>query len=138
MSDDWHSLPVRIYYEDTDAQGVVYFANYQRFMERGRTEWLRARGVSQSVLRQEHGLFFSLVTTSVHYRQPAMFDQQVLVLTRVDEIRGARVLFRQEVRLQETNALLCSAESVAACLDEKQLRPRRLPQSLQLLMQVEM
>jgi len=128
----WNVLPVRIYYEDTDAQGVVYFANYQRFMERGRTEWLRANKVEQDVLRRDHGLIFSLTTANVRYHKPAQLDQQVVVCTRVSQIKGVRVTFEQEVRLgDEQGPLLASAENVAASLDAETLKPRRLLPELQ-------
>jgi acyl-CoA thioester hydrolase len=136
LSDQWHSLPVRIYYEDTDSQGIVYFANYQRFMERGRTEWLRDHAVSQEVLHRIHGLFFSLVSTSVNYHKPALLDQQVCVRTRLKELRGARIVFAQEVR--DTGAdgdLLTSAECVAVCIDAASLKARRLPNELKQVLQ---
>ena len=134
---DWNSLPVRIYYEDTDSQGIVYFANYQRFMERGRTEWLRDHHVSQEFLRKEHQLLFSLTNTSVKYHKPALLDQLVYVMTRVDELRGARITFLQEVRLEATDGeLLASAKSVAACIDALSLRPRRLSVELKHLLSV--
>jgi len=124
----WVETPVRVYYEDTDAQGVVYFAGYQRFMERGRTEWLRARNVQQDELRAEHELIFSLVTANVRYHRPARLDQALVVRTRVSEARGVRVSFEQEVRLESAGGeLLASAENVAVSLDAESLKPKRLP-----------
>jgi len=137
----WHSLPVRVYYEDTDAQGVVYFANYQRFMERGRTEWLRDHGISQEVLHREHRLFFSLTSSSVKYRLPAVLDDQLVVRTRVDRLRGASITFAQEVRRapdpsseDDEGELLTNAECVAACVDADSLKARRLPDELKALL----
>jgi acyl-CoA thioester hydrolase len=128
---DWHSLPVRIYYEDTDAQGVVYFANYLRFMERGRTEWLRAHGVTQSELMAEQNLCFGLQDTNIRFVKPARFDDSVVVMTRVTEARGARVRFEQAVRLAAPDGeLLASADCVAACLAADTYRPTRLPVNL--------
>jgi len=124
---DWHVWPVRVYYEDTDAQGIVYFANYLRFMERGRTEWLRARGVSQSVLAREHHLCFSLISTDIKFVRPAVFDDELNVKTRVIAVTGARIHFEQTVSRSASDELLCSAACVAACLDTETLRPRRLP-----------
>ena len=86
----WFSLPVRVYYEDTDAQGVVYFASYLRFMERGRAEWLRGYGLEQSVLTRDYNLCFSLVSTSVRFVQPARIDDSLLVPTRLGAMSGAR------------------------------------------------
>jgi tol-pal system-associated acyl-CoA thioesterase len=131
LSSEWHSHSVRIYYEDTDAQGIVYFANYQRFMERGRTEWLRDYGITQEALHRTHGMFFSVVSTAVKYKKPALLDQQVVVMTRVQEVRGIRVVFAQEVRLDTAaGELLTSAECVAVCIDATTLKARRLPDAL--------
>ena len=88
VDDSWHELPVRVYFEDTDAQGVVYFANYLRFMERGRTEWLRANGLEQSVLIADHNLCFSLADTDVKFKRPARFDDQLQVRTKVGKTAG--------------------------------------------------
>ncbi len=131
FNDEWHALPVRVYYEDTDAQGVVYFANYLRFMERGRTEWLRAHGVQQSKLMREQNLCFGLMDTNIRFLAPARFDDSLAVLTRVTEVRGARVQFEQAVRRDSaTGDLLASAECLAACLSADSYRPRRLPVDL--------
>ena len=127
----WHSLPVRVYYEDTDAQGVVYFANYLRFMERGRTEWLRAHGVQQSRLMQDQNLCFGLLDTNIRFLLPARFDDNLVVLTRVTEVRGARVNFEQAVRREAADGvLLADAACVAACLAADSYKPRRLPADL--------
>ncbi len=128
---DSHDFRVRVYYEDTDAQGIVYFANYLRYMERGRTEWLRARGVDQSALSREHGLCFSLTNTAVQFRKPAVFDDELVVRTTVTKLSGARVGFRQDIfRGSAAGDLLCTGECEAACLDVATLKPRRLPRGL--------
>ena len=130
-SEAWDTLPVRVYYEDTDAQGVVYFANYLHFMERGRTEWLRARGIEQERLRREQNLCFSLTNTTVRFLRPARFDDCLNIRTRVTKISGARVMFEQAVhRDDDSDELLCSAECVAACITADTFRPRRLPPGL--------
>lgn len=137
LSGEWHSHSVRIYYEDTDAQGIVYFANYERFMERGRTEWLRDYGITQEALHRKYGLFFSLVSTAVKYIKPALLDQQVVVMTRVKEIRGIRIVFAQEVRLDTAaGELLTSAECVAVCINATTLKARRLPDTLKQVLNV--
>ncbi|MCP3999837.1 MAG: tol-pal system-associated acyl-CoA thioesterase [Gammaproteobacteria bacterium] len=124
-------MPVRVYYEDTDAQGVVYFANYLHFMERGRTEWLRTRGVEQDQLMQEQNLCFSLVNTQVHFLRPARFNDALSVRTRVTKVSGARIIFEQAVyRDDASDELLCSAECEAACITADTFRPRRLPPGL--------
>jgi len=133
--DGWVEFPLRIYYEDTDAQGVVYFANYQRFMERGRTEWLRVRKVEQDVLRREHNVIFSLISAAVKYHKPAQLDNEIIVRTRVSQAKGVRVCFEQEVRLNTADGeLLASAENVAASLNAESLRPTRLPAEVQAML----
>jgi acyl-CoA thioester hydrolase len=127
----WHTLPVRVYYEDTDAQGVVYFANYLRFMERGRTEWLRAHGVKQSSLMRDSNLCFGLLDTNIRFLLPGRFDDELVVMTRVTEVRGARVQFEQAVRRDSPDGeLLASAECMAACLAADSYKPKRVPVDL--------
>lgn len=128
---DSNVLPVRVYYEDTDAQGVVYFANYLRFMERGRTEWLRAKGINQSRLIAEQNLCFSLIETDVKFLRPARFDDRLVVVTRVLATKGARVEFEQAIRRETADGeLLCSAKCTAACLTADSFTPRRVPPEL--------
>ncbi len=123
-----HDIRVRVYYEDTDAQGIVYFANYLRYMERGRTEWLRARGVNQRTLSRDHNLCFSLTNTAVEFRKPAVFDDELVVRTTVTRQSGARVGFQQDIyRGSAEGELLCTGHCEAACLAVDTLRPRRLP-----------
>lgn len=127
----WHSLAVRVYYEDTDAQGVVYFANYLRFMERGRTEWLRSHGIEQDKLILAYNMCFSLINTSVRFLRPARFNEQLAVLTRVIRLAGARIAFEQAIhRDNPAGELLCSSECVVACLTADTFKPRRLPPEL--------
>ena len=130
-SNQRHTLNLRVYYEDTDAQGVVYFANYLRFMERGRTEWLRSRGVEQESLMREKNLCFSLIDTNIRFLRPARFDDQLAVVTSVLSARGARIKFAQAIyRDSDAGELLCSAECDAACLAADTFKPRRLPPGL--------
>jgi acyl-CoA thioester hydrolase len=91
-------LAVRIYLEDTDAQGVVYNASYFRFMERARTEWLRARGVDHDALRREHGVQLVLTRVETEFRVPARLSDVLEVEARIVESRGARVVFGHEIR----------------------------------------
>jgi acyl-CoA thioester hydrolase len=93
-----HVLPVRVYYEDTDAGGIVYHANYLRFAERGRTEMLRAIGIHQNDLRAETGLAFAVYKGDVHYIKPARLDDELLVETTLTELGGASVRVRQAIR----------------------------------------
>lgn len=126
-SDDWHEWPVRVYYEDTDAEGVVYFANYLKFMERGRTEWLRALGLEQDALRVRHRICFTITETDVRFRRPARFNDRLTVRTRLEDRRGARLTLAQAVRREGDGDDLVVARCVAACVDADEFRPRRLP-----------
>lgn len=122
---EWHEWPVRVYYEDTDAEGVVYFANYLKFMERGRTEWLRSMGVEQDVLRRDHGVCFTVTETDARFRRPARFNEQIIVRTRLRE-RG-RVRFVLDQAIWRADVELVTARCVAACVDAETFRPRRIP-----------
>ncbi|MFO1355977.1 MAG: tol-pal system-associated acyl-CoA thioesterase [Gammaproteobacteria bacterium] len=123
----WHQFPVRVYFEDTDAQGVVYYANYLRFMERGRTEWLRSHGVEQDRLQSTHGLCFSITAADVRFHRPARFNDELVVRTRLAGRQRVRFLVDQEVRLARDGTLLASARCEAACLEAAGFRPRRIP-----------
>ena len=87
--------PVRVYYEDTDAGGVVYYANYLKFMERARTEWLRTRGFEQDVLIKEQDLVFAVRSLSIDYLRPARLDDLLQVRVTVSELRRASIVFEQ-------------------------------------------
>ncbi len=125
-------LRVRVYLEDTDAQGVVYNAGYFRFMERARTEWLRAQGVDHTALLREHGMQLVLARVEAEFRAPARLDDLLEVEARVASARGARVVFEQAVRRAgEADApALCRATAEVACVDAAQGRPKRLPAAL--------
>ena len=130
-SDQRHTLKLRVYYEDTDAQGVVYFANYMRFMERGRTEWLRSRGIEQEPLMREHNLCFSLINTNARFLRPARFDDHLAVVTSASSTGRARVKFTQAIHRETADGeLLCSADSEAVCIAVDTFKPRRLPPGL--------
>ena len=130
-ANQWHRADFRVYFEDTDAQGVVYFANYLKFMERARTEWLRDRGLEQDQLADRHGLIFSIVETHNRFRSPARFNDVLVVLTRIVDHGRARFRLDQEIRRNELEGeTLCVGRCVAACLDADSFRPRRLPPGL--------
>ncbi len=121
----------RVYWEDTDAGGIVYHASYLRFLERARTEWLRARGIWQRQLASEAGVVFSIVTLQIQYHRPARLDDLLLIDCRPQRIGGASFGFAQRVWLEgQEQAPLASAQLRAACLDAQSLRPRRLPQRI--------
>ena len=118
-----HTLTLRVYYEDTDFGGVVYYANYLKFIERGRTEALRELGVDQVALKAA-GLVFVVRRVAADWLRPARFDDLLEVLTEVTEVGGASVRMVQEVR--RDGAALFRAAVQIACMDEAG-RPRRLP-----------
>lgn len=122
--------PVRVYWEDTDAGGVVYHTSYIRFFERGRTEWLRRLGHSQARLAAESGLLFTVVDLATRFMQPARLDDELLVSTHVSELTGATVTFEQQISRPADGAVLVSGSVRVACLDAQSFRPRRLPSSL--------
>ena len=122
--------PVRIYYEDTDSGGVVYYANYLKFMERARTEWLRARGVEQDALCREHGILFAVRTLRVDYQRPARFNDLLEVHSHVADTRGASLVFTQMIQRRDDAEPLCHAQVKVACIDAQTFRARRLPRPL--------
>ena len=125
------TFPVRVYWEDTDAGGVVYYANYLRFLERARSEWLRTIGIDQAALLRDERLQFVVVEANIRYHRPAHFDDALVVSVRIEELRGASVVFVQEIRRGTADGqLLISASVRAACLASDGLRPRPLPAAL--------
>ena len=122
--------PVRVYWEDTDAGGIVYYANYLKFMERARTEWLRALGCDQNRMRARHRLQFVVARADVEFRRPARFDERLDVGVRVLALRRASVELAQDVR-STSRELLCHARIRVGCVDTETLRPRGIPLSLQ-------
>jgi len=120
------SWRTRVYWEDTDGGGVVYYANYLKFMERARTEWLRSLGHSQMELAETHGFVFAVVEVKVNYRRPARLDDELLVsCVPVPEGR-ASLRFRQTVTRADAT-VLADGEVRVACVDAKTFRPRPLP-----------
>ncbi len=127
------TLPVRVYYEDTDAGGVVYYANYLKFCERARTEWLRTLGLSQQKLLDEQGLGFVVRSVQADYLAPARLDDALVVLTRVATLRRASLLFEQELRRGQE--LLFSARVLLASIDLNRHKPVAIPASLHALLE---
>jgi len=117
--------PVRVYYEDTDAGGVVYYANYLKFMERARTEWLRALGFEQTALTQEDGVIFVVRKVSVEYRQPAVFNDPLEATAYPAEIGRTRIVFQQTV--ERDGAVLASGRVEVACVNAVSFKPARIP-----------
>ncbi len=123
------SWPVRVYWEDTDAGGVVYHASYLRFMERARTEWLRALGVDQMVLKQNRSLAFLVRDMHIDFLRPALLDDELSVAVVVMERRAASILFTQTVARQDDTTLVRARVRVA-CVDTTRLRPAQIPADL--------
>ena len=119
------SWRARVYWEDTDGGGVVYYANYLKFMERARTEWLRALGHSQAELAEQFGFVFAVVEVKVNYRRPARLDDELTVTCLPVPEGRASIRFQQTVRRGEQT--LADGEVRVACVDAKTFRPRPLP-----------
>jgi acyl-CoA thioester hydrolase len=123
--------PVRVYYEDTDAQGVVYYANYFRFMERARTEWLRALGVDQVGLMQQERRIFVVTETKAEFVAPARFNEQIIVTARLAGLTRATFDIEQNIYLDSLDGKLLVRGGVrAAYLNADTMRPTRIPASL--------
>lgn len=116
---------VRVYWEDTDAGGVVFYANYLKFFERARTEWLRQFGHGQQALVDATGAIFVVTDTRVRYLKPARLDDEVRITVEPVEVSRVRMLIRQEATVADT--LLCEGEIAIACVDRGTFRPRRIP-----------
>lgn len=128
--------PVRVYYEDTDSGGVVYYANYLKFMERARTELLRSIGYEQDQLQQELGIIFAVHSASIQYKKPARFNDELNVVTTISSLARASILFKQSVYLDVSHhantapGLLADAEIKIACLNAEKFTPQSIPRSI--------
>jgi acyl-CoA thioester hydrolase len=127
--------PVRVYWEDTDGGAIVYYANYLRFLERARTEWLRACGHSQQQLAREPGILFAVVSVAVDYHAPARLDDELEVTCEPRAEGAASLRFAQRIYRAVRGgvadaALLVEASVRVACVDARSLKPKRLPQFL--------
>ena len=122
------SWPLRVYYEDTDAGGVVYYANYLKFFERARTEWLRSFGVNQDKLAEEQNLIFVVRSAALEFLSPARLDD--LVEVTVEPLKLARVYVELAQKVRRGGQVLASADVKAACLDRRNFKPVAIPQSL--------
>jgi len=128
--DGRHLLTVRVYYEDTDFSGIVYHANYLRFLERGRTESLRAIGANQSVMLAAGGLFFAVRRMTIDWKLPALMDDVLTIETRTREMRGASMIIDQRI-LRDGVEILTAEVRVAAIVGG---RPARIPDEIRTLL----
>ena len=131
MSAEAFEWPIRVYYEDTDLQGVVYYANYFRYMERARTEWLRSLGVEQDRLLNEERRYFVVVDTWAEFLRPARFNEMLVATARLAEMTRATFQIEQNIYRESVDGeLLCRDRVKAACVDADTQRPLRVPVSL--------
>ena len=122
-----HSMPMRVYYEDTDAAGIVYYANYLKFAERGRTEMMRSLGFAHSRIAEETGIVFTVRRCSADYRAAARLDDALTVETRIAEIGAATLLLDQQIR--RNGETIVALDVLVACVG-RDGRPRRVPSAL--------
>ena len=122
------SIPVRVYYEDTDAGGVVYYANYLRFFERCRTEWMRVAGHDQRALAEEAGIGFVARKALCEYLKPARLDDQLTIGLEVEKLTRVRVIFRQHARRGDEELVTGTVE--IACVDMATMKPAPIPDFL--------
>jgi acyl-CoA thioester hydrolase len=122
------SWPVRVYYEDTDLGGVVYYANYLKFLERARTEWLRALGVEQTALAAEHRVIFVVRSIALEYLRPAAFNDELVVTVELEETGAGQILLLQ--RITRGAEELATARVRIACVNTATFRPVRIPRPL--------
>ena len=125
-----HRIDIRVYYEDTDLAGIVYYANYLKFIERGRTELLRSAGIDQMALKRQTGLVFAVRKVTAEFHKPAFMDDLLAVDTTITTISGARIIMKQDVRKAES--VLFGAEVTLAALGPEG-KPLRLPKKIRAL-----
>ncbi|WP_415033847.1 tol-pal system-associated acyl-CoA thioesterase [Azonexus sp.] len=122
------TIPLRVYYEDTDAGGIVYYANYLRFFERCRTEWMRSAGYGQAQLLDEHGIGFVARKASCEYRKPARLDDELRIGLKVARLTRVRVIFHQWA--QREAQILVDGQIEIACVSLATMSPTPIPDSL--------
>ena len=121
----------RVYYEDTDSGGVVYYANYLKFLERARTEWLRSFGVQQDELAQQDGLIFAVRSVQLEYVKPAKFNDLLDVSVAISKAGKASLTFDQTIcQAEGDKQLLCAGQVKIACLTADTLRPQAIPEKI--------
>jgi acyl-CoA thioester hydrolase len=123
-------FPVRVYWEDTDAGGIVFYANYLKFFERARTEWLRSLGIEQRALRESSGGIFVVGETSVRYHRPARLDDELLVTACVQETGRASLIIAQQAFLRVSSTLLCEGTIRIGWVEAYTLKPARIPPTI--------
>lgn len=127
MQTHQEKTPIRIYYEDTDAGGIVYNANYVRYAERGRTEWLRSLGIESRKMALEHDLFFVVASIEIDFKAPAFLDDELIVHSRVETLKKASMIFNQQIFRGEQ---LLTTLKVKIAVVDKNYKPCRLPKEI--------
>jgi len=122
------SFPVRIYFEDTDSGGVVYHANYLKFMERARTEWLRSIGIDQRNLKRQEHIMFVVHRIDIQYKLPARFHDDLIVKSELIDIGSSKIEFRQMI--YRNDEMLIHANVDIACIDSEKFKPIRIPSTI--------
>ena len=125
-----HRFSLRVYYEDTDLAGIVYYANYLKFIERARSEWVRSLGIDQKAMKAEEGLVFAVRRLEADYMAPAHFDDDLDVVTETEAVTGARIVLKQEV-LRQGEVLFSALVTLVLLTSTGQ--PARLPANIRLL-----
>ena len=123
-------FPIRVYWEDTDAGGIVFYANYLKYFERARTEWLRSLGIGQRALRESSGGIFVVGETALRYHHPARLDDELLVTARVETAGRASLALAQEAFRACDRVLLCAGTIRIGWVDAATLKPARIPANL--------
>ena len=126
-----HKFPVHVYYEDTDLAGIVYYANYLKFIERARTEWVRGMGIDQTALKRDDGIVFAVRRLEADYLNSAVFDDDLIVETTTVQVTGARIVLQQDVT-RDGEVVFTSQVTLVALSDTGQ--PVRLPANLRLML----
>ena len=128
MAQPSFNLSVRVYYEDTDAAGVVYYASYLKFLERARTEWLRALGYEQSKLAQDMGIAFAVRSLAAEYFKPARLDDMLTVVSSIESLKRAQLVFAQNV--ERGKEVLFTSSVRIACFDSKRGKATAIPKAI--------
>jgi acyl-CoA thioester hydrolase len=123
-------LNIRVYYEDTDSSGVVYYANYLKFIDRGRSEFLRELGFEQDQLTHNQSIIFAVKSLGAEYLSPAKFNDLLIVDTEIEKSRHASVVFSQRIMVSEQNKVLFKAQITVACLDAISFKPCAIPDEI--------
>ena len=126
-----HLFPIRVYYEDTDMAGIVYYANYLKYIERARSDWFRQMGIDQNEMREDDGVVFAVRRVEADYHAPAKFDDELEVRTRVMTVTGARLVMEQDLFRDDVH--LFHAVVTIVCVTEAG-QPARLPANIRLIL----